>query len=530
MAEPSPILEGRHHPGDLRLDAEVAIVGSGASGAVAAAILAEAGLSVVVLEEGGHIPPERYARFRPTESMRLMFRDAGTTAALGIGDTPVLSILAGRTVGGSSTLTGGVIFRIPESVLRQWVREHGLHRFSPEALEPAYRSVESTLSVEPVPEEMRSRSTRLFGEGAERLGYRLKPMQRNVVGCKGSSRCNFGCPHRAKLSVDRTYLVKARRHGALVVADCSVTRLWMEGGRIRGVAGRLLDEDGRRRGRVEVRAERVILAGGALATPLLLMRAGVGRWTGQVGRNLTLHPAGRVAALFDRVVDGWKGAMQSAYADAFQEEGITLNSVFPPPNVIAAMLPGVGRDFDGYACRLRHLATFGVMVHDEGGGRVWRLGGKALYTYRMDPRDKERLVKGIRLLAETFFEAGAREVLLPIFGCGPIRSPDRLRLLDPSCLSARRIECVTFHPLGSARMGTDPGTSVVRETGETWDVQGLYVVDGSVFPTSIGVNSQLPIMAVATQLAWGIAEEARAARAGPPSGRRRPDPIRAEAP
>ena len=510
MPEATAILEGRHHPGDLHLDCDVAIVGSGASGAVAAAILAEAGRSVVVLEEGGHVPPERYARFRPTEAMRHMFRDAGTTAALGIGDTPVLSILAGRTVGGSSTLTGGVIFRIPEPVLEGWVRDHGLAGLSPEALEPAYRSVETMLSVETVPDALRSRSTRLFEKGAARLGYELKPMRRNIVGCKGSSRCNFGCPHGAKLSVDLNYLVKAREHGALVVSDCRVERLRIESDRITGLEGRLLDADGRRRGRVRVRATKVIVAASALSTPLLLQQAGVGRWSRQVGRHLSLHPAARVAALFDEDVSGWKGALQSAYADAFQHEGLTLNSVFATPNVIGAMLPGIGAELDGYARQMRHLATFGMMVHDEGGGRVWRLpGGGALYTYRMAPRDKARLIRGIRLLAETFFAAGAREVLLPVFGQRPIRSVDELRFLDDPNLKARRFECLTFHPLGSARMGTDPSSSVVRETGETWDVRNLYVIDGSVFPTSIGVNSQLPIMAVATRLAWGIAEDFR---------------------
>lgn len=511
--EATPILEGRKQAGDLQLDADVAIVGSGAAGAVAASILAEAGMSVVVLEEGGHVPPERYARFRPTETMRHMFRDAGTTAAIGIGDTPLLSILAGRTVGGSSTLTGGVIFRIPEPVLDHWVRDLGLDVLSPESLAPAYESVERTVQVTTVPDELRSHSTELFGAGAARMGYRLKAMRRNVVGCKGSSRCNFGCPHAAKLSVDLTYLVRARERGALVISDCQVTRLRIEGDRAAGVEGRLLDEDGVRRGRVRIRARRVILAASALSTPLLLMGAGIGRWKRHVGRHLTLHPAARVAALFDHDVSGWKGAMQSAYADAFQDEGITLNSIFPPPNVVAAMFPGVGAELDAYTRRMRNVATFGMMVHDEGGGRVWRLpGGRGLYTYRMDPRDKARMIRGVRLLAETFFAAGAREVLLPVFGARPIRSPDELAFLEEN-LPARQFECVTFHPLGTARMGRDPDVGVVRETGETWDVRDLYVLDGSVFPTSIGVNSQLPIMAVATRLSWGIAEAFRRGKA-----------------
>lgn len=506
-ATPPGLLEGRHHEGHLELSTDTVIVGSGSSGAVCASILSETGRRIVVVEEGGFVPPEQYGAFRPSESLRRMFRDGGTTAAIGLGDTPVMSILAGRTVGGSSTLTGGVIFRIPEAVSARWSREFGLVDYGPKAMEPAYDSVERALSVETVPEEMRSHSTELFGLGAARLGYTLRPMKRNITGCRGSSRCNFGCPHRAKLSVDLTYLPRAMARGAVLVSDCRITGLSVRGRRIRGIEGRLLDESGRPRGRVRIHAREVILAGSALSTPVLLLGAGVGRRSGQVGRNLSLHPAARVAALFDHEVAGWKGAMQSAYADAFQNEGLTLNSIFPTPNVIASFLPGVGRELDGYVRQMGQLATFGMMVHDEGGGRVWRLpGGGAVYTYRMDPADKATMMKGIRLLAETYLAAGAREVLLPIFGSRPVRSREELGFLSDPSFPARKVECMTFHPLGSARMGTDPRSSVVRPTGEAHDVEGLFVVDGSVFPSSVGVNSQLPIMAVATKLAWAIAE------------------------
>lgn len=507
----TPVLEGRSHGGDLEDAADVIVVGSGSAGAVTARILAEAGHQVIVAEEGGYVRPEEYARFRPTETMRAMFRDAGTTSALGLGETPLLTVLAGRTVGGSSALTGGVIFRIPEAILDGWARERGLVDFSPGRMEAAYAEVERELGVSTVPEAMRSRSTTLFGEGARRLGYELKPMRRNVEGCRGASRCNFGCPHLAKRSVDLTYLPAARRHGARVISDLRVTRLVLAGDRIAGVEGRLLDAEGTARGRVRLHAPRVVVAGSAIATPILLARAGVGRFTGQVGRNLTLHPAVRVAALFDEEVEGWKGTLQSAYSDAFEDRGLTVNSAWAPPNVLAAMFPGAGPAFRARTSQLRHLATFGVLVHDDPGGRIRRLpGGRPLITYRMSRRDRGRMLEGVRLLAETFFAAGAREVYLPVFGLPPLRRPEDLAFLE-NRPPIRRFECMSFHPLGTARMGVDPTTSVVKPTGETWDVRGLYVVDGSVFPTSVGVNTQLPIMAVATKLAWRLREERPAA-------------------
>lgn len=504
MNEPLAILQGRAHEGDLELDADVLVVGSGAAGSVAAKILAEAGKSVVVAEEGGYVPPEEYARFRPTEAMRRMYRDGGTTTAMGMGDTPLMSILAGRTVGGSSVLTGGVIFRIPEHILHHWSEDLGLENLAPEKLEEAYESVEEESHVETVPVEMQSKSTVLFAEGAKRRGFSLKPMKRNTRGCRGSSRCNFGCPHRAKMSVDITYLEKARRLGTQVVSDCRIEKLEIRDGRVVGARGRLLRADGKKGGKVRLHARKVIVAGSALSTPLLLQKSGVGRWSTAVGRHLSLHPGARVTALFDQDVSAWKGALQSAYSDAFEQEGITLNSVFAPINVLAATLPGSGAELAHYTSQMRNLAAFGAMVHDAGGGRIRRLpGNDALITYRMAPRDKAKLFKGIRILAETFFLAGAREVLLPVFGSKPLRSMDELAFLDDG-FPARRIECMTFHPLGSARMGKDPSTSVVNPQGEAHDVRDLYVLDGSVFPTSIGVNSQLPIMTLATQLAWGI--------------------------
>jgi len=147
------------------------------------------------------------------------------------------------------------------------------------------------------------------------------------------------------------------------------------------------------------------------------------------------------------------------------------------------------------------------MVHDDGGGQVRRwLSREPLVTYKMIKRDKERLLKTIQILAKMAFGAGAREVLLPIFGMPTIKKPKELEFLNPgtSTLAASRIECMAFHPLGSAKMSTARETGVVKPTGETWDVDNLFVIDGSILPTSIGVNSQLPIMGVSMMLARGL--------------------------
>ncbi len=498
------VQSGAQLPG-LSLEADVVVVGSGAGGAVVAAELAEAGQRVVVLEEGAHTPPEEYGQLRPSQQLRRMWRRSGMSSALGVGDTPLVNVMMGRCVGGSSALTGGVCFRIPEPVLREWHDVHGLAEMTPEALEPCHAAVERAVHVEEVPAAMRSRSTVLFARGAEKLGYALKPLRRNTSGCTGLSRCNFGCPKGAKLSVDVTYLPRAVAAGAQIYSDCLVERVVTRGDRAVGVAGRLL-ANGRPAGRLTVRARRVVLAAGAYYSPLLLAASGVGRRSAQVGRNLTLHPSFRVMARFDEPVHGWRGALQSAFSDAFEDEGLTLVSLFTPPGILSVAMPGVGPTHVERARQLPHLAVFGGLIHDQGGGRVRRLWGREPFvTYRMAPADRARVPRVIRLLADTFLAAGAREVVLPVLGSAPVDA-DGLRAFDLEHVPGRRFECSSQHPLGTCRMGTDPARSVVDPDGQAWELRDLYVADGSVLPTSLGVNPQLSIMTMATRIAWKLRE------------------------
>jgi choline dehydrogenase-like flavoprotein len=488
---------------DLTLDADVVVVGSGAGGAVVATELASAGQRVVVLEEGPNVPVTDYGRMRPSESMRHIWRDGGMTVALGIGDTPSINITMGRCVGGSSVLTGAVCFRIPDEVLREWSEDYGLQGYTPEAMVPFAEHVEKTIHVEQVPEHLRSRSTQLFAEGAAKRGYPLEPLRRNTKGCNGCGRCNFGCPHGAKMSVDLSYLPRAVQAGAQVWSHCRVERVITKGSRAVGVRGRLLNRPGGKPGhRLTVHAQRVVVACSAWQSPMLLKRSGIhGR--GHVGRHLTVHPAFRGLARFDEPVRGWHGALQSAYTTAFEKEGITMVGMFVPVGVLGATMPGVGVEHTRQAAHIDQLAMFGGMIHDQAGGTVHRIPGRhePLVTYRMSKRDRAVLPRAVRILAETFAAAGAKEIFLPVLGMRSV-TPDELAKVDLERVHGRNFECSSQHPLGTCRMGARPEDSVVDPDGKVWDMDGLYVADGSVLPTSLGVNPQLSIMTVATRIAW----------------------------
>lgn len=500
------VLRGREQAAPFSAKVDVVVVGSGAGGAVIAREMARDGRSVIVLEEGGHYSPEEYGQMPPSQSFRRMAREAGMSVALGVGDTPLIALLAGKVVGGSSVLTGGVCFRIPDEVLHEWKSDLGLDRMSPEGLDPYFSEVERICNIEPVPEHMRSRATELFVEGADKLGIPMHSMRRNTKGCQGAARCNFGCPHKAKMSVDISFLPDAVEHGARIVADALVERIDITGGRARGVRGRFLDATGEPRVPFEVQAKVVVVACGSMHTPLLLRRSGLDNR--HIGRHLTLHPAVRVGALFDEEVNGWDGALQSVYSDHFLHEGITLNGVYTAVNVLAAAFPGVGREHRRLVKNIPRLAFFGAQIHDEPGGQVRRwLAREPLVFYRMDKRDKTKLLRAIKILSQMAFAAGAKEVLLPVFGMHTVKKESELDFLDEGKLPAQRVECMAFHPLGSAKMAKDPRGGVVKPTGETWAVENLFVADGSVLPTSIGVNSQLPVMGIAMMLARGLRQD-----------------------
>lgn len=501
----APVVHGRELSSGFRTACDVVVVGSGAGGMTVATILAEAGLEVIVLEEGPYYRHEDIGQFEPSTSLRRLFRDAGMVAAVGVGQTPIISLTLGRAVGGSSLLTGGVCYRIPSAVHHRWVEELGLAEVSERALEAAYGEVERRIAVREVPTAMRSESSNRFVEGAARLGYTMTSLRRNTgEECEGNARCNFGCPAGAKRSVDVAYLPSLVEHGGRVVSDALVERVLSKGGRATGVAGRLLGgPHGAPSHKFEVEAKAVVLSSGTIHTPQILRS--IGLKSHALGRMITLHPAARVVASFPGRIDGWNGALQSCYSDDLESEGILFNSVYTAVNVIAAGLPGIGPSLLERTRRIGNLAMFGTMVHDEAGGHVTTgFGREPTLVYEMAPLDLQRLKKGMRVLAEMALEAGADEVILPIFGMPAITTRKAALAVETDPIDARRIECLAFHPLGSARMANDARRGTVDVHGECFEVPGLFVADGSVLPTSIGVNSQVPIMAMATRIAWGV--------------------------
>lgn len=485
---PGVVIPGEEASRDLALRTEVVVIGTGAGGAVVAKELAELGRDVVLLEEGLWHSTRSFSR-RAFEMSARMYRDLGLTVAFG---NPGIPIPLGKTVGGSTTINSGTCFRVPKKVVEKWQREHQIP-ISLEDLVPHYERVERIIEVQPVPDRVLGRNAELVKLGAARLGLTGKPLLRNVANCLGSGICCFGCPTEAKKSTNVTYVPLALRAGARLVTAARVERVVVEGGEAAGVLATMNGHT------LWVRAEKVVVACGSIYTPTLLRRSGLAGRSGQLGKNLSIHPAAKVNALFDEEVRGWTGVPQGLWIEDFVDEGIVFEGAFMPPEYGAIGFPFFGPRFVEVMERYVQVATFGFLVEDRSQGRVFEgPDGKPFILYNISTEELGRIRKGLEVLCRIFFAAGARVVYPPLASVEELRSEAEIARL-PATVKAHDLELTAFHPLGTCRFGVDPRTSVLDLFLEHHQIDGLHVVDGSMFPSSLGRNPQLTIMAFATR-------------------------------
>lgn len=465
------------------IEADFCIVGAGAGGAVAAAELAEGGARVVVLEQGARHDPDDFTA-RPPEMLARLYRDAGQTTTIG---SPPILLPLGKGLGGTTLVNSGTCFRTPAHVLERWRGEFGLE-FEEAAMGACFERVERSLSVSEVTPELAGANAAVARRGAERLGWSHGYLRRNARGCVGSGVCVFGCPTSAKQHTGITYVPRAERAGARILTGADVRELPRERGRVRGAVARLADGS-----RLEVRATEVILACGAVHTPLLLARNRVPDASGQRGRNLSLHPATAAFALMDEEVNMARGVPQSFYVDEFAGEGVMLETVAGPPAYAAMSLPLRGERHARAMASYPRLAQLGLMVSDSSRGSVHALGGHPVIRYDLDAADLGRVRSGLARIEELFWAAGASEVYLPV-------APG----VEPRSARARDLRLMAFHPLGTARADARPAHGVADGELAVHGLRGLRIADGSVVPSSLGVNPQLTIMALATRLAFHL--------------------------
>ena len=511
------LTDGARLVADVALEADVAIVGSGAGGGVAAEILAKAGLSVILVEEGP-LKSSRDFKMREAEAYAQLYQESAARKT----SDKAITILQGRCVGGSTTVNWTSSFRTPPATLAYWEKNFGLKDCSVAALAPWFEAMERRLSIAPwtVPP---NENNDLLRRGADKLGLHSAAIRRNVKGCWDLGYCGMGCPTNAKQSMLVTTIPAALALGARLVSGARVDKLLFSGGRVSGIECQALDERGvwPRAAKIRIRAKHVVLAAGAIGSPAILLRSQAPDPHRRIGMRTFLHPAVLTSALMPQRVEAHAGAPQSIFSDHFLgtapiDGPIGYKLEAPPlhPLLFGSSLQGYG---EPHAALMRRFASTHVLLallrdgfhgESQGGKVVLRSDGSAELDYPISDFVWDGARRALASMAEIQFAAGAKSVA-PVHELGVMHSnwPDARAAIEKLPMKPLLARVASAHVMGGCAMGADPTHAVVNAYGAHHQIENLSVFDGSVFPTSLGANPQLSIYGFSARNSSRLAEQ-----------------------
>jgi choline dehydrogenase-like flavoprotein len=495
------------------LDADVCIVGSGAGGGVVAAALARKGLSVVVLEAG---PGQQAGDFEQGElnGMQNLYLEHGLLSSRDLG----VAILAGACLGGGTAVNWQTCLRTPGDIRDEWSDTSGVELFSSDRFSQALDQVWSRVGAS-TDESFVNANNAPIQRGADALGWSWESINRNARGCDATQcgYCPFGCRVGGKQSTPVTYLHDAQQNGdCRILADCWAERVMIESGRVAGVVASGRDVNGRRVS-VTVRAPRVVVAGGGIQSPALLLRSGIS--SPQLGHHLYLHPTTAVAGVYDERVESWSGPAQTIVSNHFANVdgrfGVRIEAAPAHPGLLALAVPWVNA---AQHRRLMQQSPYAsaiiALTRDSTGGRVTiRRDGSAVIDYVPGAPERARVAKGIAAVARIHFAAGAREVhtlhtRAMSFEANGVNRDQKIEQFCERVLRERVDRnwslIASAHQMGTCRMGRDYKSAVLDQNGEVFGVKNLFVADASAFPASSGVNPMITVMALAMCVAETI--------------------------
>lgn len=488
--------------GATEIEADICIVGSGAGGAILAQALARQGRDVLILERGEYVEPRHFSESE-IEMVSRLYADGLMQQT----EDWHFTVLQGSCVGGSTTVNNAVCFPPPEQVLREWndptAHDAGLDLAE---LRASVKAVEALISVQrQAPGVDLNPSAPKFTEGAANLGVApgtldVDVVNANIEGCYGSGYCNIGCPWGKKLSMLETALPRAQAEGpgrVRILAECEVDRLFALSGKPRHVTGlRAKFPDGRA---VRVNADTYVLSAGAVGSSYLLQRSGLGRGL-PVGERFSANMGTPLTAEFDEPVNAYDGLQISHFGVPREAEGFVFETWFNPPVAQALNMPGW---FEKHAANMSaydHLMAVGVLVGTASNGQVRRaLTGGPGIVFRPQPDDLATLARGLKLLGRILFAADPKpkRLMVSTWHADEFTDADQLDRLDAICQDPDYIKLGTGHPQGGNTLSRDPKRGVVDADFRVHGFDNLHVCDASVFPTSLTVNPQLTVMALA---------------------------------
>lgn len=509
------VIDGSRIERDLTLECDVVIVGSGAGGGVSAEILTQAGLKVVMIEEGPFKSSSDF-KMREREAYPQLYQESAGRQTKDKG----ITILQGRAVGGSTTVNWTSSFRTPETTLAHWVHEHGLEDYTPNKLAPWFAKMEERLSVAPWPIAPNENND-ILRRGCEKLGISVGAIRRNVRGCWNLGYCGMGCPTNAKQSMLVTTIPAALDRGLTLIHSTRVQKLGHRFDHVTSLLAVGMLADGVTLGtrKIWIKAAHIVLAGGAINNPGLMLRSGLPDPYRTLGARTFLHPSTVSAGVMAENVEAFRGAPQTVYSDHFLDtlplQGqIGFKLEVPPIHPILAgiTLPGFGENHAQWMKRLPNLHVAIALLRDgfhseSGGGRVQIRGdGSPVLDYPINDYVWEGVRRSLLTMAEIQFAAGAKIVMPLHEDAKPLRSwQDAQTSIAALPMKTLRARISSAHVMGGCGMGADPRSSVIRGDGRHHQLDNLWVFDGSAFPTSIGANPQLSIYGMVARNASHLA-------------------------
>jgi choline dehydrogenase-like flavoprotein len=490
---------------------DIVIIGSGAGGGTVAKELSgmvRDGVRILVLEKGARLSHEEFTG-RETEMAHALYAsDGGFLTADG-----TMTLAFAEAYGGSTVVYTGTSLVAPERVIRRW----GVPGLDHDDVARRSRKYLAENGVRYLEAREINENNRLFVEGCEKAGLRAEQFPVNVSGCMGSSLCNLGCPNLAKQGTHRVQLPAAERAGVDVVTRAEVLRV-----EDRAVLVRVREKASAEKGApsewapgdYRVRAGIVVVAGGAIGSPVLLLRSPLGASLPALGRGFTCHPAHILVAEHDRAITNDVGFPKSYFLDRAAEEGFVLETCMYFPFTTAKNLTGFGTAHGTLMRAFPRLQMILVLACDraipENRVAVDRAGNPVVH-YRFTPAVVESLVRATRTSARIFFAAGARRVHAPSANPPLIerqRAGEIDRLIDVRHFKPGKISISAAHLMGGCAMGTEPRRSVTDPWGRVHGLPWLRVADASLFPDALEINPYVTIMALADRVADGIRADA----------------------
>ena len=509
--------DGSKLQNDLTLETDVVIIGTGAGGGTAAEILSQQGLKVTMIEEG---PLKSSSDFhmKDAEAFTQLYQDGLTRASL----DGAFTIAQGRCVGGSTTINWTSSFRTPDETLNFWTREFNVKGVSPEEMNPWFEKMEQRLNISNW-EMPANANNHILAKGSKALDLHWETIPRNVKGCWNLGYCGHGCPTNAKQSMLVTTIPTALNNDGELLFRTRAQQLLIDNDKVSGVECiALSDNDVNPTGiKVTVKARHTIIACGAIGGPGLLLRSEAPDPHKRIGKRTFLHPVPFSIAEFDEPINGFYGAPQSIYSDHFQWKdgvsgpvGFKLEVAPMQPGFMAAVIMGHA---DLHRWQMEQLPYLNAMLallrdgfHEEsqGGSIELRDDGSPAVDYPLNDYIMDGIVRALKVMAEIQFAAGAKRVR-PVHTRGRFSNnlQDTLKQIDDLTMATNSVRVGCAHVMGGCGMGEDPKTSVTNSNGEFHHLENLSVMDGSLFPTSIGANPQLSIYGLVAKLATNLGKK-----------------------